>query len=70
MSKTDFQNGGCGVHLGFLIDMILAQFDPDVLLSVQCKFRLKLTKRLGRDVENCFLDGGCAGHLGFGSAQF
>ena len=53
MFKTDFQIGGCGGHFGFPIDndMILSHFDPEVL-SLQCKFRLKSTKGLVRDVEN------------------
>ena len=54
MSKTDFQNGSCGGHLGFLIDTILAHFDPEVVLLLQSKFQLKSTKSLGRDVENWF----------------
>ena len=52
MSKTDFQDGSCGGHLGFLINTILAHFDPEVVLLLQSKFRLKLTKDLGKDVEN------------------
>ena len=28
MSKTDFQDSGCGGHLGFLINTILAHFNP------------------------------------------
>ena len=54
MSKTDFQDGSCGGHLGFLINTILAHFDPEVVLLLQSKFRLKLTKDLGKDVENWF----------------
>ena len=30
MSETDFLDGGCGGHLGFLINVILAHFDPEV----------------------------------------
>ena len=52
MSKTDLQDGGCGGHLGFLIDTILAKFDPEVVLLLSSKFQLKLTKGLGNDVEN------------------
>ena len=40
----------CG-HLGFPIDTILASFDPEVILLLGGKFRLKETKGLGRDVE-------------------
>ena len=52
MSKTDFQDGGCGGHLGFLIDTILVHFDTDVVLLQQSKFWLKLTNGLGSDFEN------------------
>ena len=52
MSKTDFQEGGCGGHLEFPIDKILAHSDPEVVLLLQSKFQLKSTKGLGRDVEN------------------
>ena len=48
MSKTDFQDGGCGDHLRFPMD----QFDQEVVLLLQGKFRLKSTKGLERDVEN------------------
>ena len=52
MSKTDFQDGGCGGHLGNWINMIIAYFDPEVVLLLQSKFRLKATKDVGREVEN------------------
>ena len=52
MSKIDFQDGGRGGHLGHPIDTILAHFDPEIVLLLQSKFRLKSTKGLGRDVEN------------------
>ena len=52
MSKTNFQYGGCGGHLGFPIDKLLAHFDPEIVLLLQRKFRLKSTKVLGRNVEN------------------
>ena len=35
-------------------DTILTHFDPEVVLFLQSKFRLKSTKGLGRDVENWF----------------
>ena len=54
MSKTDFQDGSCGGHLRFLINMILAHFNPEVVLLLQSKFRLKLTKGLGWDVKSWF----------------
>ena len=48
MSKTAFQDGSCGCHIGFLIDTILAHFDPEVLL-LQSKFQFKSTKdRFGK----------------------
>ena len=50
--KTDFQDGGCGDHLGFLTDTVLAHFDPEVALLLRSKVSLKSTKNLGRDVEN------------------
>ena len=55
MSKTGFQNGGFGGHLGFPIDQILAHFDIEADLLIQSKFRLKSTKGLERDVKNRFL---------------
>ena len=54
MSKTDFQDGGCGGHLGFPIDTILADFDPEIILLLPSKFQLKLTKGLGRDIKIIF----------------
>ena len=48
MSKTDFQDGDCGGHLGFPTGTILAIFDLEVILLLQCKFQLKLPKRFGR----------------------
>ena len=33
MSKTDFQDGRCGCHLVFMIDMILSHFNPEVVLD-------------------------------------
>ena len=52
MSKTDFQYGSCGSYLGFLINMILANFDPEVVLLLHSKFPLKSSKGLGKDFEN------------------
>ena len=51
MSKTDFQDGGCGGHLGFPINTILTHSDPEAVLLLQSKFWLKSTKGLERDVE-------------------
>ena len=52
MSKTDFQDGGCGSHIGLPIDNILAHLDPEDVPLLLSKFRLKSTKGKGRDVEN------------------
>ena len=49
MFKTDFQYGGCGSHLGFLI---LPHFYPEVVLLLQSKFQLKSTNGLRKDVKN------------------
>ena len=65
MSKTDFQGGGCGCHLGFQINMILAHFDPEVVLLLQSKFGLKLTKVWEEMLQIDFQDGGSGSHLGF-----
>ena len=54
MSKTDFQDGSCGGHLGFPNGIILAIFDLEVILLVQCKFQLKSPNCLGGEVKNCF----------------
>ena len=43
----------CG-YFGFPIDRIVAGFDPEVILLLRSKFRLKVTKRLERDIENWF----------------
>ena len=68
MSKTDFQDGACGDHLGFPIDTILAHFNPEVVLLLQSKFWLKLTKVWEEMPKIDFQHGGCGGHLGL--AQF
>ena len=60
MSKVDFQDGVCGGHIGFLIDKILAHFNPEVVLLLQSKFQLNSTKGLGRMLKLDFQDGGCA----------
>ena len=50
-------------YLGFLINMILAYFDPEVITLLESKFQLKSTKDLERDVKIGFQDGGCGSHL-------
>ena len=57
----------CG-QLGFPIDKILAGFDPEVILLLQSKIRLKATKGLERDVEKLIFK--TAAILDFRSAQF
>ena len=39
--NIDFQDGGHGGHLGFLIRTILAIFDLQVTLMLPTKFRVK-----------------------------
>ena len=39
--NIDFQDGGHGGHLGFLIRTILATFDLQVTLMLPTKFRVK-----------------------------
>ena len=39
--NIDFQDGGHGGHLGFLIRTILALFDLQVTLMLPTKFRVK-----------------------------
>ena len=41
-------------HLGFSINTILACFNPEVILLLKSKFRLKGIKGLRRDVKNWF----------------
>ena len=41
IAKIDFQDGGHGGHLGFLIRTILAIFDLQVTLMLPTKFRVK-----------------------------
>ena len=59
ISKTDFQDGGCGGHLGFKNHTILARFDLEVVLLLQSKFQFKSTQGLGRLSKIDFQDGGC-----------
>ena len=63
--KIDFQDGGHGSHLGFLISMILAIFDLQVTLMLPSKL-----ESIGLSVQEKkrkldFQDGGHGGHLGF-----
>ena len=65
MSKTDFQDGSCGGHLGFQIDMFLANFDPEVVLLLKSKFASNGPKVWEEMSKIDFRDGSCGGHLGF-----
>ena len=62
MSRTDFQDGGCGGHRGFPIDMILAHSHSAVVLSLQSKFQFKVWEEM---LKSVFQHDGCGGHLGF-----
>ena len=55
--NIDFQDGGHGGHLGFLIRTILALFDRQVTLMLPTKFGVK------RKID--FQDSRHGGHLGF-----
>ena len=54
-AKIDFQDGGHGGHLGFLIGMILAIFVPQVTSMLPTKYRVKWPKGVRRVVflSNC-----------------
>ena len=41
-------------HPGFPINTMLAHFDLEIILLLQSKSRLKVTKALGRDVKILF----------------
>ena len=52
--NIDFQDGGHGGHLGFLIRTILAVFDLQVTLMLPTKFRVKWLLGLGEEAKNRF----------------
>ena len=52
--KIDFQDGGCGGHLGFLIETILSIFDLQVALILPTKFQVNWLFCSGEDVQNRF----------------
>ena len=52
--NIDFQDGGHGGHLGFLIRTILAIFDLQVTLMLPTKFRVKWLLGLGEEAKNRF----------------
>ena len=63
--KIDFQDGGHGGHLGFLIGKILAIFDLQVTLMVLSKFGVNWPFIQEKKRKIDFQDGGHGGHLGF-----
>ena len=59
-------NIDCSGHLGFPIGTILAIFDLEVILLLQCKSQLNSPNGLGVEVKkNGFQDGGYGVNLGF-----
>ena len=52
--NIDFQDGGHGGHLGFLIRTILAIFDLQVTRMHPTKFRVKWLLELGEEAKNRF----------------
>ena len=54
MRKIDFQDGGHGGHLGFLIGMILAIFDLQVTLMLPSKFGVNWPFGSGEVAKNRF----------------
>ena len=66
LSKTDFQDGGCGGHLGFLIT-IFAHFDPVATEQVSAKTDQRFGKRCRKLI---FKMAAVAAILNFQSAQF
>ena len=59
----------CG-HLGFPIDTVLAHFDPEAILLLQSKFRLKATKVWEEMSKTDLQDGSCGSNLGFSIGSF
>ena len=52
--KIEFQDGRHGGYLGFQIGMILAIFDPQVILMLPIKFQVSLLFGSGEAVKNRF----------------
>ena len=63
--KTDFQDGGHGGHLGFLIETIVATFDLQVTLMLPTKFQVSWPFSSGEDAKIDFKDCCYGGHFGF-----
>ena len=53
-AKKDFQDGGCGGHLGFPIKTILAIFDLQVTLMLPTKFQVNWRFGSGERAKNVF----------------
>ena len=68
ISKTGFQDGRCGSHLGFPIGTILPILDLEVILLLQCKFQLKWPNGLGGGQNLVFKMAALAAILDFQSA--
>ena len=54
MRKIDFQDGGHGGHLGFLIGTILAIFDLQVTLMLPSKFGVNWPFVSGEEAKKIF----------------
>ena len=65
MDKTDFQDGGSGGHLGFLITMFLAHSDPECFLLLQSKYGSNWQKVWEEMLKIDFSRWCFGGHLGF-----
>ena len=65
ISKTDFQDGGYGGHLGFPINMILAHFIQKLSCCYRASFDSNRPKVWKEMLKIDFQDGCCGGHLGF-----
>ena len=63
MSKTYLQYSGCGGHLGFPIDMILAYFDSEVVFCYRASFGSNRPKGLEEMSKIDYQDGGCGDRL-------
>ena len=65
MRKIDFQDGGHGGHLGFLIGTILAIFYLQITLMLPSKFGVNRPFGSGEAKKWIFKIAGHGGHLGF-----
>ena len=65
MSKTHYQDGNCGSHLGFPIDMILAHFARKLSCCYRASFGSNQPKVWEEMSKVDFHDGRCGSHLEF-----